>query len=282
MLTAERLRELVHYEPATGVFTRLKSTSRRASDAGKRIGSPNVKNGFMYASIGGKLRSLPRMAVLYMTGEEPDAEVSYVDGDKGNLRWANLVVVRRFEIWRRFADRTGFTPRRGLPKDSAAAYEEASRVLRLDAETGFLYWKAKPQQYSRAVVGERACRDENGLYRRVCINGVGISAHRIVWLLTHGDWPAQVIDHINGDSHDNRASNLRDVDIATNSQNVRGATARSSTGLLGAYVNVARGCFNSSITVNGVTKNLGRFDTAEAAHDAYIKAKRKLHAGCTI
>jgi hypothetical protein len=36
------------------------------------------------------------------------------------------------------------------------------------------------------------------------------------------------------------------------------------------------------IAINGHQINLGRFRTAEAAHAAYVDAKRRLHEGCTL
>jgi hypothetical protein len=38
----------------------------------------------------------------------------------------------------------------------------------------------------------------------------------------------------------------------------------------------------AQIMVDKKNKNLGLFNSAEEAHDAYVKAKRKLHVGCTL
>lgn len=40
--------------------------------------------------------------------------------------------------------------------------------------------------------------------------------------------------------------------------------------------------FVARIYVDGKETNLGTFDTAKAAHDAYVDAKKALHAGCTL
>ena len=40
--------------------------------------------------------------------------------------------------------------------------------------------------------------------------------------------------------------------------------------------------FKARITVKGKEILLGRFDTAEEAHAAYLEAKRVHHPGCTI
>lgn len=46
-----------------------------------------------------------------------------------------------------------------------------------------------------------------------------VRAHRVIWALQTGDWPAGDIDHKNGVKHDNRWSNLRDVSHAINGRN---------------------------------------------------------------
>ena len=49
--------------------------------------------------------------------------------------------------------------------------------------------------------------------------------HRVAWLLHTGDWPKQVIDHLNCDKLDNRIANLEDVSQGENTR--RGYEARA-------------------------------------------------------
>ena len=46
-----------------------------------------------------------------------------------------------------------------------------------------------------------------------------ISCHRFVWVLCNGSWPQLTIDHINGNRHDNRIDNLREVSQSENVYN---------------------------------------------------------------
>jgi hypothetical protein len=64
------------------------------------------------------------------------------------------------------------------------------------------------------------CFDKDG-YRKIKINGKVMKIHRLVGLcfLPRIDLPKLEIDHINRDRSDNRASNLRWCDRATNNQN---------------------------------------------------------------
>lgn len=98
-------------------------------------------------------------------------------------------------------------------------------------------------------------------------------AHRLVWLYMHGKWPDDQIDHINGVRDDNRLSNLREATPAQNMQNMR----NKKDGLPGSYRDKKSGRWVSRIGVGGEVRYLGRFDTAEEAHEAYARAKVELH-----
>lgn len=99
-------------------------------------------------------------------------------------------------------------------------------------------------------------------------------------MLVHGSWPRGQVDHINGIKDDNRLCNLRDVSININNQNKRLPFANSHTGVLG--VGMLNGKYRARIRVNGKRKHLGDFETIEDASNAYVNAKRLLHAGNTL
>lgn len=88
MLTAERLREVLHYEPQTGVFTRLVRTSHnmRVGD----VAGTRLKAGYIQVGIDGKNYYAHRLAFLYMTGKWPEHEADHRGGDRADNRWQNL------------------------------------------------------------------------------------------------------------------------------------------------------------------------------------------------
>lgn len=87
LLTAERLRELVVYDPETGV---MKSrVSRHRVKPGDVIGVLNSK-GHLLTRISWRLYYVHRLAWLYMTGEWPTNFVDHRNGDPADNRWANL------------------------------------------------------------------------------------------------------------------------------------------------------------------------------------------------
>lgn len=104
--------------------------------------------------------------------------------------------------------------------------------------------------------------------------------HRLAWLYVYGEYPKSNIDHINGNPSDNRIANLRDVSQKVNAQNIRKPHCDNKTGFAGVCKDKKK--FNARIYHNGKTVNLGSFSTPEEANEAYIKAKRSFHFGCTI
>lgn len=89
MLDAARLRQLLWYEPETGVFVRLVRTTNSVQVGDVVSGSSNGK-GYLQIRIDGRKYRSHRLAWLYMTGEWPDYELDHVDGNKGNNAWTNL------------------------------------------------------------------------------------------------------------------------------------------------------------------------------------------------
>ena len=87
MLTQARLRELLDYDPATGVFVRRITMPGKAK-AGSVAGTLSVR-GYHHIRVDGKLYRGNRLAWLYVHGYMP-AMVDHIDGDKANDAIANL------------------------------------------------------------------------------------------------------------------------------------------------------------------------------------------------
>lgn len=92
-LTAARLRELLHYDPETGVFTRRMPGAGRGGPvrypAGSAVGSKTAL-GYLETEVVKVRCLLHRLAVLYMTGEWPVDQVDHINGQRSDNRWANL------------------------------------------------------------------------------------------------------------------------------------------------------------------------------------------------
>lgn len=86
-VTHERLKELLTYEPETGVMT-WKAVRGRAH--GRDHAGYVGPDGYWRIQVGGRMWLLHRLAWLYMTGEQPPPLIDHVDRDPANNRWANL------------------------------------------------------------------------------------------------------------------------------------------------------------------------------------------------
>jgi hypothetical protein len=87
-LTQARLRELLHYEPETGLWTWLLSPTNCVR-AGAEAGSINV-HGYWVIKILGKLYYAHRLAWLYVHGYFPPELIDHINSDKSDNRIANL------------------------------------------------------------------------------------------------------------------------------------------------------------------------------------------------
>ena len=92
-LTAQCLRELLHYDQDTGLFTRLVRTASCVR-VGNVAGSL-MKNGYIEIGLLCSRFYAHRLAWLYMTGEWPSEDTDHIDGSKTNNRFSNLRSVSR-------------------------------------------------------------------------------------------------------------------------------------------------------------------------------------------
>lgn len=153
-------------------------------------------------------------------------------------------------------------------------------VLAYDPDTGVFTWKVRTS--NRAHLGAEAGRVGANGYRYLGLDGSLHLAHRLAWLYVHGVWPADMIDHIDGDRLNNRIANLRPADMRRNQQNRKGPQANNRSGLLGVSWSKQARKWHAQISDAGQSHHLGYFACPEEAHAAYLDAKRRLHEYCTI
>lgn len=87
-LTAERLRQILSYDPMTGQFIRLKT--------GRRVGDKSG-SGYITIYVDGRSRNAHRLAWLYVHGRWPDFYIDHINGDRTDNRIANLRDIEQSE-----------------------------------------------------------------------------------------------------------------------------------------------------------------------------------------
>jgi hypothetical protein len=152
------------------------------------------------------------------------------------------------------------------------SFDELRASLEYDADTGIFRRKVTVASNARAG-GVAGYRKPDG-YWLISIDHRRFYAHRLAWFYVHGEWPAGMIDHINGDPGDNRIANLREATHAENGRNARRAT-RNKSGFKGVFFSKQGGSWQAALRLNGRTIYLGRYSTAEAAHAAYLEGAKQ-------
>lgn len=166
--------------------------------------------------------------------------------------------------------------RTAIKSDSLSA-ERLREVLDYNAITGVFTWKVR--RGKSIAPGSIAGGGDGMGYIRIKIDWKRYKAHRLAWFYTHGEWPTQHIDHINGIRSDNRIANLRDVSNQINSQNVKKARSNSKSGILGVKPVKGTSKWVAAISVSGVKTIIGKFDSKEEAGMAYLKQNEIIHVG---
>ena len=254
-LTAERLCELLHYDPETGVFT-----WRTGKRCGKPAGSfQNDKWGgkvILHLPCGAKI-SAHQAAWRITYGDVGLRALIHIDGDSRNNRLSNL----QLKLIR--------TSNRNSQLDA----ETLRRLVSYDPTTGeFLWLEPEQPRYKGSVAG--SLNRITG-YVTIHILGKARYAHRLAILYVSGRWPASV-DHVNRNKADNRLSNLRECSQAENCQNT--PTLRSNTsGHKGVSLHSKKHKWVAQLGVQHKTMYLGIFADINDAIAARKAAEAKYH-----
>jgi hypothetical protein len=164
--------------------------------------------------------------------------------------------------------------------------EYVRQILHYDPETGVLRWKERPREHFKTYgswktwntrySGDSAGRVHRTGYVLIAIGNIDYLAHRLAWIWMTGEWPKEHIDHINGDSSDNRFLNLREATRSENMRNTRRPSTNTS-GHKGVSLNKTTNKWAAGIKLYRKKLHIGYFDNIEDAAAAYDNAARVLH-----
>ncbi len=161
-------------------------------------------------------------------------------------------------------------------------------VIRYDAETGALYWLKRARAmfpddghwktWNKRFAGKEALTalaNAKNHYRHGHVFGVKLKAHRVIWAIVHGAWPDGEIDHINGDTLDNRIVNLRLVSRGENCRNLA-IPKNNTSGVIGVSWDQRKHRWLAQIWERGRPKHIGRFNNFADAVQARREAEHSL------
>lgn len=245
-MTPDELRELISYDPATGAL-HWRVYRCPPIPAGTPVAPPRPGRRRRSVEIADRSYEVNWLAWVLHHGTVPNGTVWNLDGDLDNTRIGNLTV---------------------LPAAPEMLTAERLRLLlSYDEATGVFTWRIpRGSMFGSAAL----CRRPDG-YTVIRVDNKLYRAHRLAWLYVHGRWPAELIDHINGDRSDNRIGNLREASHKDNNGNAH--TPRHNTsGYRGVQWSKKHRMWLAVIHKNNRPVFLGHFDSPEAAHAAYMEA----------
>lgn len=153
--------------------------------------------------------------------------------------------------------------------NSRVAPELLRELFFYDPDSGILRWKKTRRS---ELIGMNAGTPDGKGRLRVEINSKTYPVHHIIFAMHFARWPKDQLDHRNQIKTDNRIANLRE---ATNAQNSR--NRKSKIRELPKGVCLHKGRYIARIMRDGITVNLGSFDTAKHAAGAYKAASHSIH-----
>lgn len=95
-LTQARLKELLHYNPDTGIFT------RRIAVSNTHIGdvAGTICDGYVVIRVDGSVYKAHRLAILYIEGALPSQHVDHENHIRSDNAWSNLHRATRIDNMR--------------------------------------------------------------------------------------------------------------------------------------------------------------------------------------
>jgi hypothetical protein len=139
--------------------------------------------------------------------------------------------------------------------------EEAHRLF--EYKDGVLFWKERPK-FSRKPKGDMEINTISGNgYKIVGYKRQKYFVHQVVFLMQHGYIP-EIVDHIDGDTNNNKIENLRASNKSLNACNSK-TRSDNSSGRRGVYWHKKSSKWMCQIVANKTPVYLGLHEDFELA-----------------
>ncbi len=153
--------------------------------------------------------------------------------------------------------------------------EKTKELFRYDGVTGHLFWREFRNGVNSGKPAGYESSNGRKSYWKIRVDGKNYRAHRLVWIVCKGEIPSLEIDHINGDSLDNRIENLRLVTRNENAQNQMRSRLPES-GVCGVRWCKRRSKWVAIVQHNNRRYFVGRFTKVEEAAAAISRVRENL------
>jgi hypothetical protein len=145
-------------------------------------------------------------------------------------------------------------------------------------DEGKFVWKNVSKHHSRLNGQEAGCPSANlkgKFYWNIKINNKRYKRGRLMFLYVYGKFPNPCVDHINGNSLDDKIENLREATVIENAWNHH--KRKRTIDLPMGVRNTANGKFQARIGYKGKQLHLGLFDTPSEAKAIYEIKRKELY-----
>jgi hypothetical protein len=152
--------------------------------------------------------------------------------------------------------------------------KELKEMLHYNLETGIFTWANKRASWIN--IGDVAGHLTVTGYITIRVIYKSYLAHRLAWLYVHGEWPENLIDHINNNRSDNRICNLRKATKTENNRNtLRGL--KNKSGVKSVFWKENAKKWQVQMKINGIQKHFGYFKDIEFAELVAQEIRSKYH-----
>ena len=154
---------------------------------------------------------------------------------------------------------------------------EITARLDVDLQNGTCTWKDATKHHrplNGLTAGFKKITHSNKAYWIIKFNGRPYRRAQLILTVATGQWPCETVDHIDGDSLNDKAANLRHATVMQNAWNHKRRKKKSPFPM--GVKRLAEGRYQARIAVNKKQISLGVYPSPEQASEVY-QAARKEH-----